>query len=201
MKEETRRALSNRDSWLRGGSLLLFFLLLTLATPLLILAGLAGWIMLLVQGRIPRELSAFGEQLGDWLAQTARYLTGAACRRPFPFEDLDCPSDEPPPVAAASPRPPQPPQSEPSRPAPDQAGVSAPASAAQAGSEPAAPAAGKKKRRRSATKKTSKTASKKKTAAPKTSPAGRKRAGTKAANNAEAEQPPGPGAEDTQAER
>jgi hypothetical protein len=94
MKDETRKALTNRNSWIRGATLLLFYCLLLVVTPVLVVASLAGWVMLLVNGRVPSAVSDFGQNVADWYAQTARYITGNAHRRPFPFEDLDCPSDD-----------------------------------------------------------------------------------------------------------
>ncbi len=89
------KALSDRDTWLRAPVLLLFYLLLVLVTPVLVLVSVVGWFALLIRGRVPDEVSDLGRNLAAWYEQTARYLTGGARRRPFPFEDLDCPTDEP----------------------------------------------------------------------------------------------------------
>ncbi len=95
MKDETRAALTDRNTWFQLPTLLLFFLLLVIVTPVLILVSLVGWVMLLVTGERSEGVTEFGQDLAEWYAQTARYLTGGAERRPFPFEDLDCPRDEP----------------------------------------------------------------------------------------------------------
>ena len=95
MDEQTREALTNRASWLKGAVLLLFYLLLLVATPVLIVISLVGWISLLISGQVPSGVRDFGREMACWFEQTARYLTGNASRRPFPFEDLDCPRDEP----------------------------------------------------------------------------------------------------------
>lgn len=95
MKDETRAALTDRNTWLQLPTLLLFFLLLVIVTPVLVLVSLVGWVMLLVTGERSEGVTEFGQDLAEWYAQTARYLTGGAERRPFPFEDLDCPRDEP----------------------------------------------------------------------------------------------------------
>lgn len=95
MEEQTREALTNRASWLKGAVLLLFYVLLVVATPILIVISLFGWIGLLFKGQIPSRVQDFGQDMACWYDQTARYLTGNASRRPFPFEDLDCPRDEP----------------------------------------------------------------------------------------------------------
>lgn len=95
MDEKTRQSLSNPSTWTRGAVMLLFFVLLAVVTPLLVLVSLVGWIGLLFNGRTPEPVVEFGQSLADWYARTARYLTGNARRRPFPFEDMDCPADEP----------------------------------------------------------------------------------------------------------
>ncbi len=95
MEERTRKALSDKETWLRAPVLLLFYLLLVLVTPVLMLVSVVGWFALLIRGHVPNEISDLGRQLAAWLDQTARYLTGGASRRPFPFEDLDCPTDKP----------------------------------------------------------------------------------------------------------
>jgi hypothetical protein len=95
MDEQIRQALSNRASWIKGATLLLFFLLLAVATPILIVISLFGWFGLLIKGQVPTGVRDFGQDLACWYEQTVRYVTGNASRRPFPFEDLDCPSDEP----------------------------------------------------------------------------------------------------------
>ena len=102
MDDQKRDSLSNRDSWARLPVMLLFFLLLAIAAPLLAVVSLAGWVMRLINGRQPEGVVEFGQTLADWFACTARYLTGGAERRPFPFEDLDCPSDHPPAARSTS---------------------------------------------------------------------------------------------------
>jgi hypothetical protein len=107
MKDETRAALTDRDTWLRLPVMLLFFLLLQVATPLLIVVSLVAWLMRLFTGQQPQGVIDFGRSLGEWFDRCSDYLCGGAQRRPFPFEDHDCPSDraaddEPPPRAAAS---------------------------------------------------------------------------------------------------
>ena len=96
MDPNMQKALSNPQSWKKGAEMLLFFLILAVVTPLLMLISLVGWVFLLFRGQEPESIRVFGRSLAAWYAQTARYLTGDARRRPFPFEDLDCPTDEPP---------------------------------------------------------------------------------------------------------
>jgi hypothetical protein len=105
MEDGTRKALSDRDTWLKAPVLLLFYLLLILVTPVLVLVSVVGWFALLIRGQVPQEVSELGRNLAAWYGQTARYLTGGAKRRPFPFEDLDCPADEPNQPAPVAPKP------------------------------------------------------------------------------------------------
>ncbi|TVQ40923.1 MAG: DUF4389 domain-containing protein, partial [Wenzhouxiangella sp.] len=93
MNEQTRKALKNPETWLRLPVMALFFAMLLIATPLLIGLSLYTWVMLLIKAEVPESVARFGKELGDWFSRTSRYLSGAASRRPFPFEDLDCPRD------------------------------------------------------------------------------------------------------------
>ncbi len=96
MKDETRAALSDQGTWLRLPVMLLFFLLLQVATPLLIVVSLVAWFMRLFTGQQPQGVIEFGRTIGEWFDRTSDYLCGGAQRRPFPFEDHDCPSDRAP---------------------------------------------------------------------------------------------------------
>lgn len=101
MDERMRAALKNPATWLRLPVMLLFFALLLIAVPVLIAVAIYGWCAQLLTGKIPDPVVKLGRRMGDWLDRSARYLSGAAERRPFPFEDLDCPRDPPPRRAAA----------------------------------------------------------------------------------------------------
>lgn len=93
MNEQTRKALKNPETWLRLPVMALFFVMLLMATPLLMAVSLYAWFVLLLTGEWPGSVLRYGKDLGAWFERASRYLTGAADRRPFPFEDLDCPRD------------------------------------------------------------------------------------------------------------
>ncbi|MEN1729399.1 MAG: DUF4389 domain-containing protein, partial [Pseudomonadota bacterium] len=93
MKDETRANLSDSATWMRLPVMVLFFVLLQVATPLLIVVSLVGWIIRLISGEQPQGVIDFGRMIAEWFSRTADYLCGGAQRRPFPFEDHDCPSD------------------------------------------------------------------------------------------------------------
>ena len=93
MNEHTRKALKNPETWLRLPVMALFFAMLLIATPLLIGVAVYAWAMLLFTAEVPSSVTRFGKDMGAWFDRASRYLTGAAARRPFPFEDLDCPRD------------------------------------------------------------------------------------------------------------
>ena len=76
MNDRTREALSNTDTWARLPVMLLFYLLLAIATPLLMVVSLAGWVMRLFTGERTEGVTEFGDTLAAWFSQTARYLTG-----------------------------------------------------------------------------------------------------------------------------
>ena len=91
--------------WIRLGVMALLFVMLAVAGPLLAALALIQWFHRLLRDRPHAEIARFGDHLGAWLDQSARYLAGSARRRPFPFEDGDLPRDDPPPGPAASPTP------------------------------------------------------------------------------------------------
>jgi hypothetical protein len=93
MEEKTRAALSDQETWLRLPVMLLFFLMLVVATPLLIVVSSVGWLIRLFTGEQSDGVIEFGQDIGRWFRRCSDYLVGAAERRPFPFEDHDCPSD------------------------------------------------------------------------------------------------------------
>jgi len=93
MDDETRAALSDQATWLRLPVMLLFYLLLVVAAPLLIVVSAVGWLIRLFTGEQPDGVVEFGQTIGKWFRRCSDYLCGAAERRPFPFEDHDCPSD------------------------------------------------------------------------------------------------------------
>jgi hypothetical protein len=93
MEDKTRAALTDQATWLRLPVMLLFFLMLVVATPLLIVVSAVGWLIRLFTGEQPEGVVEFGQAIGKWFRRCTDYLCGAAERRPFPFEDHDCPSD------------------------------------------------------------------------------------------------------------
>jgi hypothetical protein len=177
MKNETREAIGNSETWVRGLTYLLFFALLTVISPIAILVSLYGWLVLLWTGRTPDPVIKFGATLADWYRQAVRYITANGTRRPFPFEDLDCPRDEPDPPKARPPRPEAGPQ--PRAVAASGSSGSGPTgvanSAPEAGNANATPGASSKKAGKKAGKKKARKAAAK---------AGSKKAGKKAGKKA-----------------
>lgn len=166
---ETNEGYRNPAVWIRLPVMLLLFVMLAVAGPVLAVLSLAQWIHRLIHDRPHEDMTRFGDTLADWLTRSARYLAGSARRRPFPFEDGDLPRDEPPPA-----RPPAAPTPAESRP---------PATGARQrnniGAKTNKTAAGKKKKKAAKKKRGKKRAAKKATtkSATKKSPA-RKRPGT-----------------------
>jgi len=163
MKDETREALRDSETWARGLTYLLFFALLILVSPFAILVSLYGWLMLLWTGRTPEQVVEFGATLADWYHRTLRYITANGVRRPFPFEDLDCPRDEPEPSrgsearSGASSDARQGVSSSPSKPAPVKSAVTG---LETTGATDKPPAASKKAGKKASKKTTRKTAGK-----------------------------------------
>jgi len=93
MKNETKQALLKQSTWVRLPVIALFLVLLAIMMPVVMAVSLVGWIGRLVYGQTSEAVVAFGTNVGCWFEQAIVYVTSEAERRPFPFEDMDCPSD------------------------------------------------------------------------------------------------------------
>jgi len=74
--------------WMRALHMLVFAVLFSFAeTILLILALLQlGWMVF--AGKRNPSLVQFGEKLGDWTRNVARFQSGASDRKPFPWKEI-----------------------------------------------------------------------------------------------------------------
>lgn len=70
--------------------MVLIWLMLSLALPVLTLTTVVQLVIMLVDNRKPNErLSEFGTDLGVWIAKAARYQTGGSDVKPWPWTELD----------------------------------------------------------------------------------------------------------------
>ncbi|WP_372605212.1 DUF4389 domain-containing protein [Actibacterium sp.] len=76
---------SRKDVWLRGLWMLILVALFSLAQGLLVACAVLqfGWLLFAKQKN--QHIAGFGEKLGNWLAATARFQSGATEDKPFPW--------------------------------------------------------------------------------------------------------------------
>ncbi|KUF12228.1 DUF4389 domain-containing protein [Pseudoponticoccus marisrubri] len=75
---------------LRLVSMVLIWLMLSLAQTVLTLCTVVQFVIMLLNNHQPNErLAEFGTDLGIWMAKAARYQTGASEVKPWPWTDLD----------------------------------------------------------------------------------------------------------------
>jgi len=75
----------DRNVWMRGLWMLLFAIFYRVGEFILGVSALLQFLWLLFGKEKNAHIAAFGEDLADWLARTARFLTAASEERPFPF--------------------------------------------------------------------------------------------------------------------
>ena len=71
--------------WLRGLWMLLFALFYRVGELVLGVSTVIQFFWLLFAKEKNAHIAGFGEDLADWLARTARFMTAATEARPFPF--------------------------------------------------------------------------------------------------------------------
>lgn len=64
--------------------MLVFALLFELGKSVMAVGALFQFVWMLVKGERNRPIADFGADLGAWLGQVARFLTGASEDKPFP---------------------------------------------------------------------------------------------------------------------
>ncbi|MFN3938533.1 MAG: DUF4389 domain-containing protein [Gemmobacter sp.] len=74
-----------RSPWQRGLVMVVFAVLFNLAQTVLLVCAVAQFLWLLIDTRRNDRVAEFGEGLGRWLAEVARFQTGATEDRPFPW--------------------------------------------------------------------------------------------------------------------
>lgn len=72
--------------WLRGLWMLVLVILFGVAETVLLLAAVLQFAWMLIAKEKNEFLVEFGGSLGKWLNKTARFQTGAAEEKPFPWE-------------------------------------------------------------------------------------------------------------------
>jgi hypothetical protein len=75
----------DRNVWMRGLWMLLLAFLFGVGQFLLVIATIVQFLWMLFGKEKNEPIAAFGKDLADWLARTARFQTGATEDKPFPF--------------------------------------------------------------------------------------------------------------------
>jgi hypothetical protein len=85
--EDTSHAqpIESRQVWIRGLFMLLFALAFGIAQMVLNVIAIVQFIWLLIQRERNEYLVRFGASLSNWLAEVARFQTGASDEKPFPW--------------------------------------------------------------------------------------------------------------------
>ena len=74
-----------RSIWIRGIVMLVMMFCFGFAQSVLGAMALVQFVWMLFARERNEFLADFGYSLGQWMAETAHFLTGATERRPFPF--------------------------------------------------------------------------------------------------------------------
>lgn len=86
--ENTATPVSGRDRrpvWIRGAFMLFFVLAFYLAQTLMAVIAALQFLSMLIVGSPNRFVAEFGQSLGTWLNQTARFQSSASEDKPFPW--------------------------------------------------------------------------------------------------------------------
>lgn len=71
--------------WMRGLMMLILALLFALAETVLVVVAVVQFLWMLFSKERNQMLAEFGQDLGEWLAATARFQSGASDDKPFPW--------------------------------------------------------------------------------------------------------------------
>lgn len=77
--------LKSRDTWLRLVFILVYCLIVSIATLVGSFIVGVGFIWVLVTGEVNRQLQQVGQSLASYVYQVVRYLTFNSDQKPFPF--------------------------------------------------------------------------------------------------------------------
>ena len=85
MSEELKSNISNRESWLRLLSMILFGVFVWAAGAVCTLVIVVQFLFKLFTGSPNERLAEFGDMLGAYIHQVVAYLTFRSDVRPYPF--------------------------------------------------------------------------------------------------------------------
>jgi hypothetical protein len=85
MDNEIKNSVTNRETWMRGLFMLLFFLISGVARLVIAVVVLIQFLSVLFTGSANAQLLSFGQSLSTYVYQITLYLTFNSEWRPFPF--------------------------------------------------------------------------------------------------------------------
>lgn len=105
MDYEIKQNLSAKETWIRGGYILLFALFYWVAEFVLLAVVVFQFLATLLTGQFNERAQHLGQAIGTYFYQIIRFMTGNTEQRPYPFspwpdgppspEDAEQPSSAP----------------------------------------------------------------------------------------------------------
>ena len=77
--------LKSRDTWLRLVFMVIYYVIISLASLVGCVVVALGFLWVLVTGEVNRQLKQVGQSLAGYIYEIVRYLTFNTDQKPFPF--------------------------------------------------------------------------------------------------------------------
>lgn len=84
---DSKKTLTNGNTWIRFAYMLLFALLLMAARLIVGVVVVVQFVIVLVTGKDNQNLRNLGQGLGKWAYQAIMFLTFNSDNKPFPFDE------------------------------------------------------------------------------------------------------------------
>jgi hypothetical protein len=84
---DSKKTLTNSNTWIRFAYMLLFTLLLMAARLIVAVVVVVQFVIVLATGKDNQNLRNLGQGLGKWVYQAIMFLTFNSDNKPFPFDE------------------------------------------------------------------------------------------------------------------
>lgn len=84
---DSKKTLTNSNTWIRFAYMLLFTLLLMAARLIVAVVVVVQFVIVLATGNDNQNLRNLGQGLGKWVYQAIMFLTFNSDNKPFPFDE------------------------------------------------------------------------------------------------------------------
>jgi hypothetical protein len=84
---DSKKTLTNSNTWIRLAYMLLFITLLMAARLIVAVVVVVQFVIVLVTGKDNQNLRNLGQGLGKWVYQAVMFLTFNSDNKPFPFDE------------------------------------------------------------------------------------------------------------------